>query len=149
MAKAPIGKEVSLVVGKRNAKGPTAGLMAAIVLRKGKKVLLAKTKGWDGGTWWFLPIDSLRYGEAAEGAVKRISKEWFRGAKLPVKLTQFQNHLYEGTHWYPIAVFEGKAPARVRTDKDIVEVGFFDPAKPPKPLGMDARSILKEWRKRK
>jgi ADP-ribose pyrophosphatase YjhB (NUDIX family) len=131
----------------KKPKGKVAYLMAAVVLKRGKKVMMAKTKGWDGGTWWFLPVDTIRFGEDPAKAASRIGKEWFGTPRLKVRVSQVQHHDERGKYWLPTIVYEGQAPARYRKARDVLEVGFFDPAKPPKPSGFDARRILKEWRR--
>ncbi len=131
-----------LVLKKRvGGKDHAMVLMVFLLLRRGKKVLFAKTKGWDGGVLWFLPCEMVRFSEDPNAVPDRIVKEWFGARRVEVQLTAVQQQAH-GRWWFPSLVFEGKAPAKLRNSKDILEAAYYDLRNPPEPLGFDARSVI-------
>ena len=122
-------------------RAPRGRGAAAVVLCRGEVLLVRHTYGPDR---WEIPGGGVRRGEEpAAGLARELAEELGLSVSDPVALGVLAGPgrlRHHRTHLYRVDVEE----PRVRANPvEIAEVGWFDPAMPPQPLGPRVRGAIR------
>jgi ADP-ribose pyrophosphatase YjhB (NUDIX family) len=115
-----------------------------VIIRTSKGIVLIKRKNKPFG--WALPGGFIDYGESAEDAARRETKE---ETSLTVRdLKQFRVYSSPGRdpRFHTLSVvFTARANGEPRARDDAADIGIFRPRSLPSPLAFDHRKILNDY----
>ena len=118
-----------------------------VTLLKGKVVLFEKpglAGGEEVGDLWF-PWDYLEYGEAPEGAAKRVLKQWGKAEARLMKLVEVFSMIPPGEDWHLAFQYVAELKAPPKNGDNVKTIKIIEHAQLPRMVGWLRRSDVKHY----